>query len=177
MPGSTRIRLLEPADAAPIAAHRARDAEALRRWEPERPAGFLTAEGQAERIDMLLARHRAGSSWPGVVLAGDQVIGQVTVLDIRPEPHMRRGTVGYWIAGTAQNRGHAGRALGLVLQVMTGELGLRRAEAATRLENLASHQVLRRNGFSPYGIAHASIFIDGSWRDDMLWERNLGDQA
>jgi ribosomal-protein-alanine N-acetyltransferase len=175
MPSSTRIRLLEPSDAAPIAAHRARDIEALRLWEPDRPAGFFTPQGQAERIDTLLAGYRAGSAWPGVVLAEDQVIGQVTVSGIRPEPHMRRGSVGYWIAGVAQNQGHAGRAVGLVLRVMTNELGLRRAEASTRLENLASHRVLRRNGFSPYGVAHSSVFLDGSWRDDLLWERILGD--
>lgn len=175
MPSSTRIRLIEPSDAVPIAAHRARDLEALRPWEPERPAGFFTPEGQSQRIDKLLAGYRAGSTWPGVVLAEDQVIGQVTVARIRPEPHMRRGSVGYWIAGVAQNQGHAGRAVGLVLRVMTDELGLRRAEASTRLENLASQQVLRRNAFSPYGIAHSSVFLDGSWRDDLLWERTLGD--
>lgn len=38
MPAETRIRLIEPADAAPIAAHRARDAAAFRRWgKPSRP--------------------------------------------------------------------------------------------------------------------------------------------
>ncbi|WP_327292995.1 GNAT family N-acetyltransferase [Streptomyces sp. NBC_01198] len=175
MPGSTRIRLIAPSDATAIAGHRARDAEALRPWEPDRPAAYFTPEGQAERIDKLLAGYQAGSAWPGVVLAEDQVIGQVTVSGIRAEPHMRRGSVGYWIAGVAQNQGHAGRAVGLVLRVMSNELGLRRAEASTRLENLASHRVLRRNAFSPYGIAHSSIFLDGSWRDDLLWERILGD--
>ncbi|MEV6019615.1 GNAT family protein [Streptomyces sp. NPDC051997] len=175
MTGSTRIRLIEPADAAAIAAHRARDAEAFRRWEPAQPDGFFTAQGQEERIGRLLAGHRAGSVWPGVVLAGDQVIGQVTVGGILPQPHLRRGSLGYWIAGTAQNRGHAGRAVALALGVMTGELGLHRAEASTQLENLPSQRVLRRNGFSPYGVAHSSILLDGSWRDALLWECLLGD--
>nr|WP_234357112.1 hypothetical protein [Streptomyces sp. NBRC 110028] len=71
MRGSTRIRLIEPTDAAPIAAHRVRDFEAFRPWEPAQPAGFFTPEGQAERIDNLLAGYRAGAVWPGVVLADD----------------------------------------------------------------------------------------------------------
>ncbi len=79
MHNTTRIRLIEPADAAPIAAHRVRDVEAFRPWEPAQPADFFTPAGQAERIDRLLAGYRAGSVWPGVVLADDQVIGQVTV--------------------------------------------------------------------------------------------------
>ncbi|MFF2727825.1 GNAT family N-acetyltransferase [Streptomyces sp. NPDC058008] len=175
MRSSTRIRLIEPADAAAIAGHRARDIEAFRPWEPAQPDGFFTPEGQAERIDGLLAGYRAGTVWPGVVLADGQVIGQVTVGGILRQPHLRRGSVGYWIAAVAQNRGHAGRALGLVLGVMAGELGLHRAEASTDLENLPSQRVLRRNGFSPYGVAHSTILLDGGWRDALLWERILGD--
>ncbi|MEW1636853.1 GNAT family protein [Streptomyces sp. NPDC093801] len=173
---STRIRLIEPEDAAPIAAHRARDVEAFRPWEPAQPDDFFTPEGQAERIGRLLAGYRAGTVWPGVVLADDdQVIGQVTVGGILPQPHLLRGSVGYWIAGVAQNRGHAGRAVALVLRVMAEELGLHRAEASTHLENLPSQRVLRRNGFSPYGVAHSSILLDGRWRDGLLWERLLGE--
>ncbi|MFB8027187.1 MULTISPECIES: GNAT family N-acetyltransferase [unclassified Streptomyces] len=175
MPSSTRIRLVEPSDAAPIAAHRVRDVEAFRRWEPAQPAGFFTPEGQAERIGKLLAGHRAGTVWPGVVLADDQVIGQVTVGGILPHPHLRRCSLGYWIASVAQNQGHAGRAVGLALRVMSDELGLHRVEASTNPENLPSQRVLRRNGFSPYGVAHSSIFLDGGWRDGLLWERILGD--
>ncbi|MEU6344095.1 GNAT family protein [Streptomyces sp. NPDC046977] len=175
MRGSTRIRLIEHTDAGPIAAHRVRDVEAFRPWEPDQPADFFTAEGQAQRIDRLLAEHRAGRVWPGVVLADDLVIGQITVGGILPQPHLRRASVGYWIGSVAQNLGHAGRAVGLVLRVMTDELGLHRAEASTNLENLPSQRVLRRNGFSPYGVAHSSIFLDGSWRDALLWERVLGD--
>ncbi|MEU0137177.1 GNAT family protein [Streptomyces sp. NPDC006296] len=175
MSDSTGIRLIEPADAAPIAAHRARDVEAFRPWEPDQPAAHFTPEGQAERIDRLLAGYRAGSVWPGVVLDGDQVIGQVTVGGVLRQPHLRRGSVGYWIATPAQNRGHAGRAVARVLRVMADELGLHRAEASTQLENLPSQRVLRRNGFSPYGVAHSSILLDGAWRDALLWERVLGD--
>ncbi|MFE3185959.1 GNAT family N-acetyltransferase [Streptomyces violascens] len=172
---STRIRLIEPTDADPIAAHRVRDAEAFRQWEPAQPAEFFTPQGQARRIDRLLAGYRAGTVWPGVVLADDQVIGQVTIGGILPQLHLRRGSVGYWIATVAQNQGHAGRAVGLALRVMTDDLGLHRAEASTNLENLPSQRVLRRNGFSPYGVAHSSILLDGSWRDGLLWERILGD--
>ncbi|MFI6375781.1 GNAT family N-acetyltransferase [Streptomyces sp. NPDC050546] len=175
MHDSTRIRLIEPTDAALIAAHRMRDIEAFRPWEPAQPADFFTPEGQAERIERLLAGYQAGVVWPGVVLADDQVIGQVTVGGILPQPHLRRGSVGYWITSGAQNQGHARRAVGLVLRVMADELGLHRAEASTSLENLPSQRVLRRNAFSPYGVAHSSIFLDGRWRDGLLWERILGD--
>nr|WP_202523421.1 GNAT family protein [Kitasatospora sp. SID7827] len=167
--------MIEPADAAPIAAHRARDAAAFRRWEPAQSAALLTPEGQAARIDRLLAGHRAGTAWPAVVLADGEVVGQATVSGILPQPHLRRATVGYWIATTAQQRGHAGRALALLLRLMTDDLGLHRAEASTHLENLPSQRVLRRNGFTPYGVAHSAILLDGAWQDSLLWERILAE--
>ncbi|MFE6130791.1 hypothetical protein ACFQ6Q_21435 [Streptomyces sp. NPDC056437] len=34
---------------------------------------------------------------------------------------------------------------------------------------------LLHDGFSPYGVAYSSIFLDGSRRDGLLWERMLGD--
>jgi ribosomal-protein-alanine N-acetyltransferase len=41
------------------------------------------------------------------------------------------------------------------------------------MENLASHAVLRKNGFTPWGVAHAHIYLDGAWHDDVFWERTL----
>jgi len=170
---TTTIRLIGAQDAAAIAAHRRRDERAFAPWEPARPASFFTVEGQIERTEELLEGHRTGTTWPGVVLADGVVIGQIIVSAILRQPFLRKATVGYWIGSTFQNQGHASRALGLVLQVMTDELGLHRAEAATRLENLASQKALRRNGFTPYGIAHEQTFLDGAWRDGILWERTL----
>ena len=66
--------------------------------------------------------------WPGVVLADDEIAGVVTVDSIR-RGSFQVGSVGYWIGTTHQGRGHAQRALGLLLEVMADELGLHRAEA------------------------------------------------
>jgi RimJ/RimL family protein N-acetyltransferase len=44
----TRIRLIEPDDAEALAAHLRRDAEALARWDPERPPDYYTPAGQRD---------------------------------------------------------------------------------------------------------------------------------
>lgn len=168
----TEIRLIELADAEALAAHQARDREASAPWEPARPDAYFSPEGQRVRIQELLADHRRGSRWPGVVLADGDVIGQVSVSTILGEP-FRKGFLGYWIATTHQGRGHASRAVGLVLRLMAEQLGLHRAEAHTRVENLPSHGVLRNNGFTSYGIAHEHIFLQGEWHDEIFWERRL----
>jgi ribosomal-protein-alanine N-acetyltransferase len=77
------------------------------------------------------------------------------------------------IAYPYQGHGHATRAVGLAVEVMTIELGLHRAEAITQTENLGSQRVLRNNGFLPCGVFRSRIFTAGAWRDEILWERLL----
>ena len=168
----TSIRLVEPDDAEALAAHFARDAEAFARWDPERPPEFYTPSGQRNRIESALMRHASGEAWPGVVLADEVVIGQITVQNILRHA-WRKAELGYWIAYPRQGQGHATRAVSMAVHMMTTELELHRAEAYTQVDNLGSQQVLRKNGFEPCGVVRSRIFIAGTWRDQILWERLL----
>jgi [ribosomal protein S5]-alanine N-acetyltransferase len=168
----TSIRLIEQSDAPVLASHLARDAEDFVRWEPDLPDGYFTTAGQARRIEQMLEIHRAGGGWPGVIVADGHVIGQVTVGTILRGP-FQKGFLGYWVGVPFQGQGHASRAVNLLLRVMAEELGLYRAEAHTQMENLASHGVLRKNGFRPWGVAHNHIYVNKAWRDEVFWERTL----
>jgi [ribosomal protein S5]-alanine N-acetyltransferase len=108
----TSIRLIEPDDAEALAAHLGRDVEAFARWDPERPPEFYTPSGQRSRIEAMLMRHHSGEVWPGVVLADDVVIGQVTAQNILRRA-WRKAELGYWIACPYQGQGHATRAVSL----------------------------------------------------------------
>ncbi|HYJ70762.1 MAG TPA: GNAT family protein [Nocardioidaceae bacterium] len=171
-PPTTEIRLIDPDDADALTVHRVRDAEAFVQWEPAQPDDFFTLEGQRRRIDQLLTDHSDGSRWPGAVLADGEVIGQMTVSTIIRGP-FRKGFLGYWIATTHHGKGHASRAVGLVLRVMADDLGLHRAEAHTQVDNLPSQVALGKNGFRSWGIAHDHIYMQGAWRDEIFWERTL----
>ena len=168
----TSIRLIEPDDAEALAAYLCHDAEAFARWDPERPPEWYTPAAQRRRVEAMLMRHHNGEVWPGVVLADDVVIGQVTAQNIL-RGAWRKAEMGYWIAYPYQGQGHATRAVGLAVEVMTTELGLHRAEAITQTENLGSQRVLRNNGFLPCGVFRSRIFTAGAWRDEILWERLL----
>ena len=128
-----------------LAAHLGRDAEAFARWDPERPPEFYTPAGQSKGIEAVLIKHHEGEVWPGVVLADDVVIGRVTVQNILLRA-WRKAELGYWIAYPYQGQGHATRAVGLAVEMMTTNLGLHRAEAITQMDNLGSQHVLAITG-------------------------------
>lgn len=169
------IRLVQPDDAQALATHLARDREAFATSEPTRGDDYFTPAGQVERIERYLGEHAAGRMWPGVVLAAGDVVGWVTVSDIRRGPFLV-GSVGYWIGTTHQGRGHARQALDQLMVVMRDELGLHRAEANTSLDNVASHRVLESQGFRRYGTTTSSFLAGGVWRDSLVWERVLSSE-
>lgn len=169
---TTSIRLITLSDASVIAEHLARDAEATSRWDPARTAEFYTTPGQVKRIELLLGQHQNGLTWPGVIVADETVIGQVTVTAILRGP-FQKGYLGYWVASAFQQLGHASRAVSLTLKVMADELGLHRIDAFAQPENIASNKVLENNGFVKWGLAHSHTYVAGAWRDEVFWERTL----
>ncbi|MEU9705949.1 GNAT family protein [Streptomyces sp. NPDC047981] len=168
----TSIRVIDPADAAPLADLLAQDRQAYARWMPAKPAEFYTPDGQAAAIEALLTSYDLGLVWPGVVLSGETVIGRITISSILRDP-FQKGFLGYWISSTHQGLGHTSRAVGLTLRVAEDELNLHRLEAHTQLDNLASQAILRKHGFTTWGVAHEHFYADGAWRDEVFWERRL----
>lgn len=170
----TSIRLIEPSDAPALAGLHSRDQQAYARWLPTRPPEFYTPDGQARVIESLLASHGTGLAWPGVVVCDGAVIGQVSISSILRGP-FQKGFLGYWISSLHEGLGHTSRAVGLALRIAEDELRLHRLEAHTQLENLASQAILRKHGFTSWGIAHQHFYAGGAWRDEVFWEKNLTD--
>ncbi|MEU2632688.1 GNAT family protein, partial [Kitasatospora sp. NPDC007106] len=56
------------------------------------------------------------------------------------------------------------------------ELGLHRLEAGAAAANLASQRVLEKCGFERIGTARGLLFLDGAWRDHVLFQKLLHDR-
>jgi [ribosomal protein S5]-alanine N-acetyltransferase len=84
---------------------------------------------------------------------------------------LQSANLGYWVAERANGRGLATKAVGEVIPIAFGELGLHRLEAGTLVDNVASQRVLEKNGFEQIGIARDYLHIGGAWRDHMLFQR------
>ena len=112
----THIRLITLDDAEAITEHIA--ATPRPRPAGTRPAARTTTPwtGSAGASSGCSPLHASGESWPGVVLDGDTVIGQITVQEILQRA-WRKASIGYWIGTPHQGQGHATRAVGLVIRL------------------------------------------------------------
>jgi ribosomal-protein-alanine N-acetyltransferase len=79
--------------------------------------------------------------------------------------------IGYWVAQRLSGRGIATEAVRQALDVAFGAIGLHRADAFARADNLGSCRVLEKHGFETVGISRRHIHIAGRWRDDVLFQK------
>lgn len=157
------IRALTPEDAGELAALLVENREFLAPFEPVRDERFFTIDGQRERIE-------SDGSQAFAILAGDRIAGTVMLSNIVHGP-FQSAVLGYWVAERLNGRGLATRAVGEVVEIAFGELGLHRLEAATLVDNVPSQRVLEKNGFEPIGLARRYLQIGGEWRDHLLFQR------
>jgi [ribosomal protein S5]-alanine N-acetyltransferase len=167
---TTEIRLIERGDAAELSELVVGNRAFLAPFEPERPPQTFTVDGQRDAIEFLLRDYERGLVVPHAVIAGDRIIGRVTLSNIS-RGAFQSCNLGYWIDEAHGGRGHASAAVAKMCVLAFGELGLHRVEAGTLLANARSQGVLRRNGFERIGVAPRYLKIAGAWQDHVLYQR------
>lgn len=167
---SELTRLVRLTDAAEMAELYAANREYLAPWDPARPEGFFTVEGQAEVLAAQLSDHARGVGEPRAVVEGGRIVGRINLSGIVRRA-FRSAIVGYWIDRGHAGRGLAGAALAEMVRVAFDELDLHRLEAGTLPHNLASQAVLARNGFERFGYAPRYLQIAGRFQDHVLFQR------
>jgi ribosomal-protein-alanine N-acetyltransferase len=173
LPDGYTFRRLALEDAAAAAAAYVRNREHLRPWEPTRPDRFFTEEGQREVIQGRLRQVELALFECWLLWHGPDVVGSANLQNV-VRGAMLGADVGYWV-----DHGHLRRGLGvaaLEFLVQRGrDLDLHRLGGSTMVANLPSQQVLRRCGFVECGRIPAFLYLDGAWRDSILFNLVLHD--
>ncbi|SDO68580.1 [SSU ribosomal protein S5P]-alanine acetyltransferase [Pedococcus dokdonensis] len=173
LPDGYLLHPLTAADAAALAAAAVRNREHLRPWEPSRPEAFFTEAGQREVVDGRLRQVELDLFDCSVLWHGDDVVGAANLQNI-VRGAMLGADLGYWV-----DVAHLRRGLGVALVehlVQRGrDLGLHRLGASTMVANEPSQSVLRRCGFAEVGRIPAFLYLDGDWRDSILFNLVLHD--
>ncbi|RLV57181.1 GNAT family N-acetyltransferase [Aeromicrobium phragmitis] len=166
------LRVVEPADAAAMAAAAVRNREHLAPYEPERDPSHYTEEGQLDGIETALTAMAQGRRIPLVLAHGDGIIGALNVNDI-VRGAFDNGHVGYWTDAGFQGRGLMSAAVEHLAAYARNGLGLHRLQAAALPDNERSQRVLVRAGFERIGYAPEYLKIAGRWQDHILFQRIL----
>lgn len=159
---------MTPADAEVLTALRLANREYFGRWEldSDDPERWFTVEGVRAWITDGADRF--------VILDDGELAGLASITGI-VHGALQSGMISYSVDEARAGRGLATAAVGELLTVAFGELGLHRVEAGTAAENLASQRVLERNGFTRVGLLRRHLLLQGEWVDHYLWERLADD--
>ncbi len=144
--------------------------EFLAPFDPPRPDHFFTVPGQLRDLEHSAAHQAADARYRFIVLADGRPSGVLSISNIVRGP-FQSASLGYWVAEHVNGRGVATRALGHACRWAFEHCALHRLEAGTLVDNLASQRVLEKNGFQRIGLAPSYLFIDGGWRDHILFQR------
>lgn len=87
------------------------------------------------------------------------------------EPRFDRAEAGYWLGQPYWGQGLATEALEVLLRLGFETLGLNKIYATHHTENLASGQVMRKNGMVKEGELVQHVKRDGQYHD--LWQYRL----
>jgi ribosomal-protein-alanine N-acetyltransferase len=183
---SPRLRLEDhPTAIRPTALEDADEQLELRRanrehtgpWDPARDESFYSAAGQRLELELDQRAWAAGTAFAFAVLAmdeGDRIIGRVALSNVVRGP-WQNATLGYWIDHRAGGRGHASRAVRLVLQYAFDHAGLHRVQPAIIPRNAASLRVAEKVGFRHEGRAERYLKINGVWEDHEIFALTVED--
>lgn len=146
-------------------------------WDPARGESFYTLAGQRLELDLDQRAWAAGTAYAFAILdltAADRIIGRVALSNVVRGP-WQNATLGYWVEEAACGRGHATRAVRLVLQFAFEHAGLHRVQPAIVPRNVASIRVAEKAGFRFEGLALRYLKIAGRWEDHRIYALTVED--
>lgn len=168
--GEVTLRAAQLTDYPAWAQLRDRSRPHLTRWEPDWQDKDATVDAFRMRIRTQERLHRSGAalSLMAFMKSTGEMIGGVTLSDIRFHAS-RSATIGYWIGEGHLRKGYGFTSVRLMLDYAFGEKRFNRIEAACQPGNAASRALLIKAGFREEGFARDYLFINGSWRDHLLF--------
>jgi ribosomal-protein-serine acetyltransferase len=152
---SIALVLAEERHAAAITDLIVRNQQRLARWEPwaEQPA---TVDGTRAFIRAALEDFLRGRQISTIIALerGRCFVGRI---GLRINPYSATADLGYWIDGDHERQGIASRSARALVTCAVAELGLRRIELRTSVDNARSRALAERLGFVFEGTLPAGL--------------------
>ena len=103
-----------------------------------------------------------GASW-AITLSTGELLGRMSLRAVDLQDGLAE--IGYWVLPTARGRGVAPRALVLVSDWATGDLGLHRLELEHSTRNTPSCRVAQKARYPLESTKRSSALLEDGWHD------------
>lgn len=162
------LSVLTPNDAEEVLNYYVKNRKYLTPFEPDRDESFYTLQGQKRMLIEGYKQFLNGDSVNFGIYKDKKFIGKVQVSNIVMGV-FKSAFIGYSIDENEQGKGYMKEALKLVTKYAFDDIGLHRLEASTLLDNIKSQRVLKACGFKELGVSEKYLFINGKWRDHIIF--------
>jgi ribosomal-protein-alanine N-acetyltransferase len=105
-----------------------------------------------------------------VIVRSSAIVGDLNLSQIVHGP-AETANVGLLVHRAVRGQGIASTAIALACRLAFEEIGLHRLQAGIQPSNLASQRAFVSNGFEQIGLAKGYLFVNGAWRDHLLFQR------
>jgi [ribosomal protein S5]-alanine N-acetyltransferase len=161
---------LAPEHVDRLAAVRVANAQDIRVSSARRTAAIFTANDVARSLDHRIDE-AAADLHPFVIVKHGIIVGDLNLSQIVRGPE-ESANVGVLVDRAVRGQGIASTAIALACRLaFSSELALHRLQAGIQPANVASQKAFLRNGFEQIGLAKGYLFVDGAWRDHMLYQK------
>ncbi|MBX4262872.1 GNAT family N-acetyltransferase [Clostridium estertheticum] len=162
------IRALTPGDAQEVLGFHLRNRKYLSCFEPVRDETFYTLDNQKRTLTEGYKQFLNGSGVNFGIYRAKRLIGKIRISNIVIGV-FKNAFIGYSMDEEEQNKGYMKEAVKLAVTYAFEELELHRVEASTLINNEKSQRVLKNCGFKELGISEKYLYINGEWRDHMVF--------
>lgn len=133
------------------------------------PQYVHSAEDTRKTVQGNMMLHQRGYAKMYLIFADDEMAGVLSFNQI--EPLNKAAWIGYWLDEEHQGKGIMSQALESLIQHYAKRGEIRRFVIRCRVENQASNQVARRNGFALEGCMKQAEFLNGRYDDVNIYAR------
>ena len=165
-----QLRPVQVSDAEALARLYSQERTFLTPFDPVRPDGFYTVDGQRRELEESVAQRAVDLRHRFLIMADGHLAGALSISNVIRGP-FQSAHLGYFVAQGVNGRGVGTAAVGEAVARAFGQLRLHRLQAGTLVDNIGSQRVLEKNGFERIGIARNYLEIAGAWRDHVLFQR------
>ena len=102
----------------------------------------------------------------------NEIVGRVNLVDIQVETY-NKAELGYRIGENHQGKGYGTKAVNMILEKALSTHGIHKILAGTSSKNIASQNVLIKNGFEFVEKQDNYILLNGEYHDNMVFEKML----